>query len=143
MIIHEGFPRVEPFLSPRSREFWRGGADGVLRICRCGDCGRYRHPPRPVCSACRGGAMRFEEVSGRGAVWSWTVNRYAWAPDMPPPYIVALVELAEQPGLRLMTNLVECEPEEIRVDMPVQVCFARTGDAYIPLFRPVSPDDPS
>jgi uncharacterized OB-fold protein len=138
VIITEGFTRAEPFLSPRTTEFWRAGSDGVLRIARCQTCGRYRHPPRPVCAACHGDDIRFEDVSGHGRVWSWTVNHYAWAPEMPPPYVVALVDLAEQPGLRLMSNLVECELDRIEVDMAVEVCFARTGDAHIPLFRPLS-----
>jgi uncharacterized OB-fold protein len=55
---------------------------------------------------------------------------------MPPPYVVAEVELAEQPGLRLLTNLVDCGPGSVRVGMDVTVCFARAGQASIPLFRP-------
>lgn len=138
--VDEPFTRPQPVLTARTEAFWTSGADGVLRIARCRRCGRYLHPPGPVCSGCTGRDIRFEPVSGRGSVWSWTVNRYQWNPSMPPPYVVASVELVEQPDLRLLTNLVECSTEEIRVGMPVEVCFARAGDAHVPLFRPVVDD---
>jgi uncharacterized OB-fold protein len=135
----ESFERVEPPLTERTEAFWTSGADGVLRIAGCGSCGRYQHPPRPVCSRCHSRDIAPVAVLGRGTVWSWTVNRYQWQRAMPAPYVVAEVELTEQPGLRLLTNIVDCEPEEVRIGMAVEVCFARSGDAFIPLFRPVAP----
>ncbi|WP_238436580.1 MULTISPECIES: Zn-ribbon domain-containing OB-fold protein [unclassified Frankia] len=135
-LVVEDFERVAPPLTDRTAAFWTSGADGLLRIARCQDCGRYLHPPRPVCSNCQRRDVAFTPVSGRGTVWSWTVNRYGWVPSMPPPYLVADVELVEQPGLRLLTNLVDCPVDEVYVGLPVQVCFARAGEAYVPLFRP-------
>jgi len=135
----EGFERVEPPLTERTRAYWTSGADGILRIARCAACGRFQHPPRPVCSRCRGRVLRSEPVTGRGVVWSWTVNRYEWQKDMPPPYVLAEVELVEQPGLRLLTDIVECTIDDVRIGMEVEVCFARAGEAFIPLFRPVVP----
>jgi acetyl-CoA acetyltransferase/uncharacterized OB-fold protein len=139
VVVVEEFTRVAPPLTERTAPFWTSGADGVLRIARCADCGRYRHPPRPVCPDCRGRGVAFEPVSGRGTVWSWTVNRYPWVPSMPPPYLVADIELAEQPGLRLLSNVVDCAPEAIYIGLPVEVCFSQAGDAYVPLFRPRDP----
>lgn len=136
----EPFDRVAPPLTSRTESFWTSGADGLLRILRCDGCGRYQHPPLPVCPACHASVMSWETVSGRGSLRSWTVNRYQWVPSMPPPYVVAEIELAEQPGLRLMTNLVDCDAVPLRIGMPVTVCFARAGDAFIPLFRPVDHD---
>jgi uncharacterized OB-fold protein len=135
-LVVEPFERVAPPLTERTAAFWMSGADGVLRIARCGGCGRYQHPPRPVCPSCRGRDIAFAPVSGRGTVWSWTLNHYAWVPSMPPPYVVADVELVEQPGLRLLTNVLDCAPEAMRIGLPVVVCFRQVGDAYIPLFRP-------
>ena len=129
--------RVEPALTERTRAFWTSGADGVLRIARCVGCGRYQHPPKPVCPACRSRELRSEPVSGRGTVCSWTVNRYQWRTEMPAPYVLAEVELDEQAGLRLLTNIVGCEPEAVHVGLRVEVCFEAVGDAYVPLFRPV------
>ncbi|HEX4864008.1 MAG TPA: OB-fold domain-containing protein [Acidimicrobiales bacterium] len=134
-LVIEAFTRPEPTPSDRTRAFWAGGADGLLRITRCGDCGRYCHPPLPVCPACRRSRLAPEPVSGRGTIYSWTVSRYEWQAEMPPPYIVAQVELVEQPGLRLITNIVGSDTVDIGAD--VEVCFARSGDAFIPLFRVV------
>jgi len=108
----------------------------VLRIARCQACGWRVHPPRPVCPRCRGSELRFEDVSGRGTVHSWTVNRYQWTPGMEPPYVLAEVELVEQEGLRLLTNIVGCAAEEVRIGMPVRVVFERAGDTWVPVFTP-------
>jgi hypothetical protein len=133
--------RVAPPLTERTAPFWTSGADGLLRILRCDGCGHYQHPPQPVCPACHCASLSWQPVSGRGSVWSWTVNRYQWIPSMPPPYVVAEIELAEQPGLRLLTNLVDADPASLRVGTEVTVCFAKAGDAFVPLFRPLADDD--
>ncbi|HEY3696476.1 Zn-ribbon domain-containing OB-fold protein [Phenylobacterium sp.] len=126
--------RTEPPLTERTGEYWRSGADGRLRIARCQACGWYLHPPLPLCPKCRGRDVRFEPVSGRGHVYSWTINRYRWNPGMEPPYVLAQVELVEQPGLMILTNIVGCEPEAVTVGMPVSVAFERAGEAWIPVF---------
>ena len=131
--------RLEPALTERTRGFWTSGADGLLRIFRCADCGRYQHPPKPVCPSCRGRRVDLEPVSGRGRVWAWTINRYQWQEGMPAPYVIAEVELDEQAGLKLLTNIVDCEVDDVHVGMPVEVCFEPVGEAHVPLFRPASP----
>lgn len=128
--------RTPPTMTERSAAFWTGGANGELLIARCQHCGWYLHPPLPACPSCRGRAIRPEAVSGRGTVWSWTINRYQYAPGMPPPYVVAFVELDEQAGLRMLTNVVGCEPDAVTIGMPVHVVFERAGDAYVPVFTP-------
>ena len=138
-IVSETFTRVAPPTNGRTAPFWTAGADGTLRIARCQACGWYAHPPRPVCPRCRGRAVRPEVVSGRGRVHSCTLNHYQWVPGMPAPYIVAEVELVEQDGLCLLTNVVDCAWDAVAIGMDVEVCFARAGDAFIPLFRPLGP----
>lgn len=137
----EEVERVAPPLTARTAGYWTAGAEGVLRIARCGSCGRYQHPPLPICPSCHSGDISFDPVSGRGTVWSWTLNRYQWVPSMPPPYVVAEVELAEQEGLRLLTNLVDCDPSSVRVGMEVSVCFVQAGESFLPLFRPAGRDE--
>jgi uncharacterized OB-fold protein len=127
--------RPEPTVTERSAAFWTGGAEGELRIARCQNCGWYAHSPLPVCPRCRRVEIRAEPVSGKGTVWSFTVNRYPFSP-IEPPYVVALVELVEQAGLRLLTNVVGCDPDDVRIGMPVHVVFARVGDAFVPVFTP-------
>src|ERR1700730_14301784 len=137
-VVTEAFPRVRPKITDRNAHFWQGGADGVLRLLRCQACGTYLHPPTPVCPSCRSMRVAPEALSGRGVVYAYTINRYQWLPDMEPPYVVAVVELVEQEGLTLMTNIVGCGIDEVRTGMDVEVVFARNDDVYVPLFRPVA-----
>jgi uncharacterized OB-fold protein len=137
-IIVESFPRILPKVTGRNAHFWHGGADGVLRLQRCQMCRRYLHPPSPVCPSCRSMWLTPEPLCGRGSVYAFTVNHYRWLPNMEPPYVVALVELVEQDGLRLLTNIVGCPTDEVRTGMAVEVVFSRNQDVYVPLWRPVA-----
>lgn len=103
---------------------------------RCGGCGRYVHPPGPVCPYCLSRDLSFEEVSGRATVASFTVNHQQWIPGS-DPYIVGLVTLVEQDDVRLMTNLVDVEPDQVSIGMEVEVVFEESQDVHLPLFRPV------
>ena len=135
-MVDEPFRRVRPKITDRNAHFWQGGADGVLRLLRCQSCATYLHPPAPVCRSCRSMSVRPEPLSGQGVVYAYTINRYQWVPGMEPPYVVALVELVEQAGLQLLTNIVGCAVEEVRTGMDVEVVFARNDDVFVPLFRP-------
>jgi uncharacterized OB-fold protein len=126
--------RPAPPLTERTAAYWRSGAEGVLSIARCQACGWYLHPPRPICPKCRGSDVRFEPVSGRGVIYSWTINRYQWSPGMPPPYVLAEVELVEQEGLRILSNIVGCPPEDVHIGMAVTVAFDKVDEAWIPVF---------
>src|SRR5438552_6513242 len=101
--------RVLPELTLDNEAFWTSGRDGRLRIQHCEACDEFIHPPAPACPCC-GGPVAPRVVSGLGEVWSATVNHHAWAPGQSDPFVVALVELVEQPGLRLATNVVGCAP---------------------------------
>jgi uncharacterized OB-fold protein len=107
-----------------------------LRIVRCNDCGYYIHPPSPRCPRCLGDDVEPSPVSGRGVVYSYTVNRREWSPGLEVPYVIAIVQLDEQSDLRLMTNIVGCSADEVAIDMPVHVEFREQGEAFVPVFRP-------
>jgi uncharacterized OB-fold protein len=126
--------RPAPTITERTAAFWRGGAVGELRIQRCQSCGWWLHPPRPLCPRCLSRDLESEVTSGRGTVWSFTVNRYKWAPSLEPPYVLAEVELVEQAGLRLLTAIVECD--DVTIGLPVNVRFEQAGDAWVPVFAP-------
>lgn len=128
--------RILPALTGDSGWFWTAGAHGRLLIARCQDCARHIHPPMPVCAACLSRAVRPEPVSGRATVVSFTVNHEAWLPGLAVPYVVAYVELVEQAGLWLMTNIVDCPVEAVHIGMPVRVRFLRRDDVWLPLFVP-------
>ncbi|HZR81091.1 MAG TPA: OB-fold domain-containing protein [Candidatus Binatia bacterium] len=132
--------RVLPKLTDDNRDFWTAGARGELRFWRCGDCGFFIHPPQPICPRCRSKKMATEAVSGRATLASYSINHQRWMPGPEIPYVVAIVEIVEQPSLRLTTNLVSCALDAIRIGMPVRVVFEHhpdpEGDVYIPLFEP-------
>ncbi|MGH9211450.1 MAG: thiolase C-terminal domain-containing protein [Acidimicrobiales bacterium] len=131
-----------PRVTPETEFFWTSGADGRLRFLCCTTCGLMVHPPGPVCPTCRTRTLEPRPVSGRATVVSYTVNHQPWIPGFDPPYVVALVEIDEQPSVRLMTNLVGCSPEEVRIGVPVQVCFEHRDDVWLPLFEPAPEDGP-
>ena len=128
--------RMAPAVTDLNRAYWTGGADGKLLIQRCAGCGRWVHPPDHRCPACDSAELRPEPVSGRGTVFTFTVNRHPFNPAVPVPYVIALVELEEQADLRLTTNIVNCPVDDVTVGMPVQVLFEQQDDLYIPLFEP-------
>jgi uncharacterized OB-fold protein len=130
--------RVMPRLDPDNEFFWTSGQDGRLRFLRCQSCGYFIHPPVPICPECLGRDVAPEAVSGDATLWSYTVNHQPWAPGAEEPYVIGLVEIAEQEGLRLTTNIVAA-PEDVTIGMPVRVCFEDHDPVYIPLFEPTAP----
>jgi uncharacterized OB-fold protein len=120
--------RILPKLTEKNRDFWTGGD--------------YIHPPSPLCPRCHSKHMKTEAVSGRATLATFSVNYQPWMPGPELPYIVAIAEMVEQVGLRIMTNLVNCAPDDARIDMPLRVVFEHhpdpEGDVYLPLFEPES-----
>ena len=132
--------RPLPVPTEDERAFWAGGGTGGLLVHRCRACRRWFHPPAPVCPQCHDRDVAPEPVSGRATVWAATVNHQPWFPSLPPPYVVAIVELAEQPGLRMLTNVVGCDPERVVSGMAVTVEFEPLADdIWLPVFRPSAP----
>ena len=128
--------RVLPRVTPETEHFWTGGRDGELRFLRCTEDGEYVHPPTPVCPRCLSRSLAVEAVSGRATVATYTINHQPWYPGLDPPYVIAIVEIEEQPSVRLMTNIVGCAPEDVRVGMPVQVTFEEYDGTWLPFFAP-------
>ena len=131
--------RLLPQVTRENEHYWHGGAEGELRFVRCEGCRQYVHPPAPLCPECLSRELSPEAVSGRAVVHTFTVNHQPWIPGFEPPYVVAIVEIEEQPSLRLTTNLVGCEIEDVHIGMPVEVTFEDIGDdVFLPLFGPAS-----
>ena len=136
LTMSEGYSRPLPVVDDQNAHFWHAGADGVLRFSRCNDCGALLHPPPPVCRYCRSGDIGVADVSGRGVVIGFTVNHQLWDPRFPPPYVVATVAVEEDTRVRLVTNLVDVDPEALRVGMRVRAHFEQHEDVWLPLFVP-------
>jgi uncharacterized OB-fold protein len=129
--------RVLPRLDDSNEFFWTSGADGRLRFLRCLVCGTYVHPPSPVCPVCLTKTLEPSAVSGLATIATYTINYQPWIPGFDPPYAIAMVEIDEQPSVRLMTNIVGCPVEDVRVGMRVRVTFAHYDDVWLPLFEPM------
>lgn len=143
--IVPGTPRILPELDERNRAFWTGGRDGRLLILRDRRTGRWVHPPERVAPDAvispdapdEGRAyLAPEPVSGKGHVFTFTVNHHAYRPDLPVPYVIALVELDEQEGLRLPANVVDCAVEDVHIGLRVRVAFEDHGEIFVPVFVP-------
>jgi uncharacterized OB-fold protein len=105
-----------------------------LLIAHCDDCARWVHPSSGECRDC-GGALVARPVSGLGTVFTYTVNHHPYNPDIPTPYVIAIIELAEQSGLRVAANIVGCQPDSVRCGMPVDIRPER-GTGGAPVFAP-------
>ncbi|WP_420618629.1 thiolase C-terminal domain-containing protein [Candidatus Poriferisocius sp.] len=127
--------RPLPKLTPENEFFWTAGADGVLRFQYCGACDRYLHPPGVLCPE-GGEAPEIREVSGRATVVGLTVNYQPWLPDMEVPYVIGLVAIEEDPLVRLTTLIVDAEPEDVVIGLPVSVRFEQHKDVWLPVFAP-------
>jgi hypothetical protein len=120
-----------------SAPFWEYCRQHELRMQKCADCGHVRYPPGVLCPKCLSESSNWEKLSGRGIVYSWIVfhQQYhpAFAADI--PYPVAIVELDEGP--HILTNIVQCPLDRIKIGMPVEVVFEdRSETASLPMFRP-------
>jgi uncharacterized OB-fold protein len=131
---------------PDGRLFWEGTARGELRVQHCGDCGRARMPPRPMCPGCNSLRTDWRKVSGNGTIWSFVV---AHPPLLPAyaelaPYNVVVVALDDDPSLRLVGNLVSSpespinsvDPASIRIGGKVRVVFQQLDDVFLPRWVP-------
>jgi uncharacterized OB-fold protein len=130
--------RILPRRHDHNAAFWEGGADGRLMITRCTQCELWVHPPAADCPDC-GGALTAQPVSGHGTVFTYTVNHQPFNPAVPLPYVIGIVELAEQADLRVAANIVDCEPDSVHIGLPVEVRFERQGSderVYVPVFAP-------
>ena len=127
--------RVLPQLDQENEFFWTSGKDGQLRFLRCAGCAYFVHPPAPVCPQCLGRELVPEPVSGRGTLFSFTVNHHPWDGST-EPYVIGLVEIEEQDDVRLTTNIVNCAPDDVYIGMPVRVTFDHYDPVWLPMFEP-------
>jgi uncharacterized OB-fold protein len=133
--------RAVPAFDPVAAFFWSSGEDGRLRILRCGRCITFVHPPSRPCPRCLATDVDPVAVSGVGTVVACTVNVQQWTAGQ-PPYSIAIIELVEQQGLRLTSNVIGCDPDAVSIGQRVKVVFVHRNDIYYPLFTPIE-DAPS
>jgi hypothetical protein len=135
-----GVQRPAPIVTEDSAAFWDAADQGRLVAQRCAACGRLRHPPRPMCPECSSLDVEVVELSGRGVVYSYALLHHPQHPAFEYPVLAVLVDLEE--GIRIVSNVVGVEPNDVGIGIPVQVEFvASDGEHHVPVFRPVSVDD--
>ena len=128
---------LQPRPTPDSAGFWEATTRGELALSWCPACDRFAHPPLERCPGCAG-EMTFKPVSGKGEVHSFIVVHRAVMPGYQPGHVIALVELAEQEGLRLAAQLVDVDSAAVEIGMPVEATIVDLpgGDFRVPFFRP-------
>lgn len=117
--------------------YWDAARNGRLELQRCQDCRHFIHFPEPECVACGSNRLAFEVVSGRGRVETYTVVHRSFVPGFEErvPYAIGWVEMDEQPGLRAFGGLVGCDPQYLKIGMPVRAVFHDlAGFGTIPMF---------
>jgi uncharacterized OB-fold protein len=126
------------FMSPPEGAdvFFEATKEDRLLIQRCASCGDHQFYPRDLCIHCGSADVEWVEASGRGTVHTFTVIHQqgmpGWRDEV--PYVAAIIDLEE--GVRMTSNVVECEPTDVRIDMPVEVTFVDEGALVLPRFRP-------
>jgi uncharacterized OB-fold protein len=132
----------QPTIDAETAPWWDAAREARLLVRRCDDCRRAHLYPRPFCPACWSEHVSWEQASGAATLYTYSVVRFN---DLPPfaervPYLAAVVDLAEGP--RMMTNLVDCTPEQVLIGMPLTVAFRTEPDGpSVPVFRPTSVEE--
>jgi uncharacterized OB-fold protein len=129
-----------PLESSLTKFYWEAIRHHRLEILRCDSCGHYVHYPRPICNKCLGTQLSPSPVSGNGTLYSYTAVMQAFHPYFVDklPYVLAVVDLPEQAGLRITTTMVDYIEEELRVGLPVEVVFTDIAPGVtLPYFRPI------
>lgn len=131
----KGAQRPLPFVREDTEPFWTGGAHGELRIPRCTNCQRLLHPSQVACPDCRSSDLEHVTTSGRGTVVGVTVNHHQWHEAFPPPYVIGLVALEEDPRVRLTTTIVGDRAAGTAVGRKARVTFEHHEDVWLPVFE--------
>jgi uncharacterized OB-fold protein/acyl dehydratase len=126
--------------APRAHDngwWWEAVDRGELLIQKCSECGRLRHPPRPMCPSCQSTDWKGVASKGRGTVYSYVVLRHPPIPGYDYPLPVAVIDLEE--GTRIVSNVVGCKPEDVYIGMKVELSIENVDEELkLPLFRPAA-----
>lgn len=127
--------RLKPTVGPDNAWWWQLAAEDVLALQRCMQCQTLRHPPHPMCSQCRSLEWDHIEASGRGHLHSYTVLHHPQIPGYDYPITIVLVDLEE--GQRMVSQLVDCERDDIAMGMALEMHMHEDADGFkLPVFRP-------
>ncbi|MFE9096768.1 Zn-ribbon domain-containing OB-fold protein [Streptomyces sp. NPDC007264] len=131
--------RVHITTDSATEPFWQAAKERRLVACECADCGHFRMPPTPFCPECQSTAVDWVRLSGQGEVYSFTViHGFPGLPDV--TMVAAVVDLPDAPGARLVSNIIDVDPADVRIGMRLAVDFWPIADGWqLPVFRAVEP----
>jgi uncharacterized OB-fold protein len=127
-----------PHIDEEMRPWWEAAQRHELYIQKCRDCGDLRFHPRALCTSCMSSRTEWVKSGGRGKIYTYTVTNQNGSAGFRDslPYVLAWVELDE--GVKLLTNIVDCPPTQVKIDMPVEAVFDDvTPEVTLVKFRPV------
>jgi len=132
------YRKLLPEVTPLHDPFWEALRQHELKLQKCVDCGKFRYIPTEICQYCHSQDAEWTAVSGRGEVYTFTIVRRAPTPayQEETPYAIVHVTLPEGP--RMISTIVDCPVEDVRIGMPVEVVYEdATPHQTLFRFRPV------
>ena len=135
----QAYNKPLPGLDGLTKEFYDFCKEESLSFQKCTSCGTFRHVPREICAECNSFDWEWVKSSGKGTVYTWTVVNRAqhpafYDPDQKVPMAPVVIEMEE--GVRILSNMIDCLPEELEIDMPVEVAYeAVTDEVTLPRFK--------
>jgi uncharacterized protein len=132
----------DPFADEHTKPFWDAALQGQLIVSQCTSCGTCLLPPQPRCFHCQATSFTWKDVPGTGTIYSFTVVRHPLAPHLVDavPYVSAVIELdgTQGAGARIIANVVDCDPDTVKIGDRVQVSFDKLSDTLaLPRFTPL------
>jgi uncharacterized OB-fold protein len=125
-----------PLANAVTLPFWQAAAEHRLVVQRCNDCGRTRLPPAPLCPACRSSASDWNELSGRGEIYTYTIVHRPVAAGQELPFVIAVIALDDAGGVRMISNVVGAAPDDVRIGAPVELVWEdMSAELAVPRFR--------
>ena len=134
-MMNRPMTRPVPVTDMDTKPYWDYCKQHELRVQKCLKCGKIYTPPSYICPHCLNIGSEWVKLKGKGKVYSFIIVRRQYHPMLPPPYVVAIIELEE--GIHMLSNVVECKPEDVKIDMPVTVVWDDVSPEFsMPKFKP-------
>lgn len=130
--------RLLPELTAENRAFWTGGATGELLITHCNHCNAAVHPPELICPHCLSRDLTPKAARGTGTIYSYTVNHKQWLPEQTVPFVIAVVDMDDEPGVRITGEMKRQDPTTVAIGQRVRTIFEHVDDVWIPQFEPLA-----
>jgi len=122
---------------PSTENFWNAAKEERLTAPKCTQCGSFHMPPRPYCPECQNNKFDWPTLPGTATVYSFAICHKSPYPDVPDfDYVPIVVDIDGAPGARLVSNLIDVDPQTVEIGMKVKVCWNDIQDGWkLPIFK--------